>query len=242
MQIDVAEYDPRAADLLAFSAPWREPSGWLIKAATRSSVSHVAGVGLVGVEDLEQEVRRRQWPRRPDIVGCSLNRLLAHVGFSRRPLLFESTTQAPERCALIGERICGVQAHEPRERIDSYLRKGGRVWLYRPTRDFRLDTNQSFRLTEFLLRHLGERYDWRQAAFSGTIIARRVCRWATDANLHSLFCSEYWAAALEQIRLLPLKNPSLFTPAGLVAAVVELGSLALVGQFTRGRFSGDPRR
>jgi len=230
VKIEIAEYRPRAADLLAFSAPWSEPSGWLIKLATRSIVSHVAGVGIVSADDLERELRQREWPRRPSALGRALHRL-TRTGFERRPLIFESTTECDSPCAIAGEKVSGVQAHEPRQRIAEYIAAGGRAWLYRPARDFRIEADQSRRLTEFLLRHLGARYDFEQAAFSGTIVARRVCRWATRGNLHSLFCSKYWAAALEQIHLLGLSNPSLFTPAKLIDTVTEVGTMQLAGEF-----------
>lgn len=233
MPIALAEYDPRPVDVLAFSSAWHEPSGWLIKAATLSKFSHIAGVAMFDAAQLEQEVRRRKWPQRPDGVACALNRLLVHLGYSRQVLLVESTTLCREPCELIGARTSGVQVHDPRRRIAGYLRAGGRAWLLRPTADYQLDLNQVARLSEFLLRHLGAPYDYGQAALAGTRILRRCCR-LSNASLSAVFCSELWAAALEQIRLLPLRNPSVFTPASLVSSLVELGSYRFVGQFALG--------
>ena len=233
MNVALSEYDPRPADVLVFSAPWNQASGWIIKAATLSPFSHFAGVAMIEPSQLEAEVRRRKWPQKPDAVACALYRLLAHVGFERRMLLVESTTLCGEACELTGQRHDGVQAHEPRRRLAAYLRSGGRAWLLRPTGDYALQLNQVARLSEFLLRHLGAPYDFSQAALAGTRVLRRFCR-VSDASLAAVFCSELWAAALEQIRLLPLRNPSVFTPASLVRSLVELGSYRWVGEFSRG--------
>ncbi len=249
MLLDVDEYDPQPADLLGCSSHWREPTGWLIKLATRSVFSHVAGVALVADHHLHAEVRRRREATPdPDRPGCvwaqrildracpaakgtlhALDRL-RREGWQSRPLLFEATTLAESPCSLQGAPVCGVQAHDPRERIRQY---DGRVWLYRPTLDYRIDPEQSERLTLFLLRHLGDQYDYAQAGLSASILARRAW-WFSQGNLHSLFCSELWAAALEQIRLLELANPSKFSPARLVRSLLELGSYRLVGEIVKG--------
>lgn len=228
MRLDLNDYQPRGADVLAFSAGWRDWQGWVIKAATLSSVSHVAGIARVDARHLLAEAKRRELLNGRDSITIHL-RHLAHQ-WQRRPVLIESTTLCPDDCLLAGRRVDGVQAHEPCERIEHYIAAGGRVWLYRPVDDWAPDPEQSELLTRFLLRHLGDSYDYRQAIASADRLMRRFW-WFQPANLHSVFCSELWDAALQQIRLLAPEDYSVVSPARLVRELTKIGRYELAGEF-----------
>lgn len=85
----------------------------------------------------------------------------SHVGicavYGATPMLFESTTLCSLPCEILGRPVKGVQAHDPRRRIESYR---GRVWRMRLAEDQRLADWQGKRLSDFCLRHLGESYDF----------------------------------------------------------------------------------
>lgn len=228
MRLDLNDYQPRAADVLAFSAGWRDVEGWLIKVATLSRLSHVAGVASIDGGHLVAEAQRRERLGGRDRDTIHLRHLAA--SWRRRPFMIESTTLCPEPCCLVGRPVNGVQAHEPRGRIENYLTGGGRVWLYRPSEDWQPDPEQSELLTRFLLRHLGDSYDYRQAIASAGRLMRRAW-WFQPANLHSVFCSELWSAALQQIRLLAPEDYSTVNPARLIRTLVKIGRYELAGEF-----------
>lgn len=228
MILDLNQYQPRAADVLAFSAGWRDWEGLFIKVATCSPVSHIAGVANVDARHLVAEAARRERLLGRDRDTIHFRHLAAT--WARRTLVIESTTLCPEPCALLGRAIDGVQAHEPRERIAGYLAAGGRVWLYRPTADWQIDPEQSELLTRFLLRHVGAAYDYGQAIASAERLMRR-CWWFQPANLHAVFCSELWDAALQQIRLLAPDDYSTVNPARLLRTLVKIGRYELAGEF-----------
>jgi hypothetical protein len=148
--------------------------------------------------------------------------LISHCGiiaeaFGRRPLHFESTTLNDKACAVQFRNVNGVQAHDPREQIESYQ---GRVYLGRLVEGERLGQEQSRRLTGFLGEQLGAPYDMQSALLAGT---RFIKRWfAPDAT--SLFCDELVAMALMHVKALPRTfNPSSVTPAWLARHMVNVG-------------------
>jgi hypothetical protein len=228
MLLDLNQYQPRAADVLAFSAGWRDWEGLLIKVATCSRVSHIAGIARVEARHLLDEAQRRERLKGRDRDTIHLRHLAAD--WYRRPLVIESTTLCADPCKLLGRSIDGVQAHDPHERITSYLQAGGRVWLYRPTPDWYVDPEQSELLARFLLRHVGDAYDYRQAITSAARLMRRWW-WFQPANLHAVFCSELWDAALQQIRLLAPDDYSVVNPARLLRTLVKIGRYELSGEF-----------
>lgn len=222
----IDSYLPAAGDLIGFSAPWNDPVGWLIKVGTLSRVSHVAGVARITRDQVQAENDRR-WGenlRRPRTAPK------LDSAYADAELLIESTTLCPAQCLLQRKRVAGVQVHYPWARISCYLAAGGRAWLYRPADDWRLDERDSALLSETLLRHVGDSYDYRAAALS----AERVFRnrwWYHPANTHALFCSELWSAALQRIGRLGAGDASVVNPAVLLRTLVKIGRYELVGEF-----------
>jgi hypothetical protein len=148
----------------------------------------------------------------------------SHVGIvSRptdwRPLLYESTTLCDLPDGLTGRRWAGVQAHAPDERARSYRGRVARLALA-PT--WQLNRYEAD-LLERMLGHLhGTAYDLSGALLSGT----RLFKWTSlmpYADLGSLFCSELCATVLMRLGRLPLSNPSLYDPAGLVRRLRRCG-------------------
>jgi hypothetical protein len=137
-----------------------------------------------------------------------------------RALLFESTTLCDAPCALTGKRSAGVQAHDPRARVDGYP---GRVALLRLTPAWRLNHREIALLHDWLMHVASEPYDLCGALLSGT----RLFKWTTlmpYPDLGSLFCSELCAAALMRLYRMPLANPSLYNPASLVRELRRCGT------------------
>lgn len=140
----------------------------------------------------------------------------SHVGIvadmQGRKMLVEATTMCPWPCAVMGERIDGVQAHILEERIDTYP---GSVWCHRLDPHWSLSTDESDLLTRILTHWIGTRYDLRGAVWSGT----RILKWSRIlpySDLGSLFCSELLAAVLMRLGRLPVGNPGRYNPAGLI--------------------------
>ena len=129
-------------------------------------------------------------------------------------LCFESTTLSDLPCAITGEAIHGVQAHELQVRVDRY---DGAV-CYLPWRErFRLTEEEQHNLALRLLVRIGTPYDARMAALAGSCLLKYI--WPYDAaDRSSVFCA---AMCGRQIGLLspgmrlPLKSPSRWTPGGL---------------------------
>jgi hypothetical protein len=207
--------------LLGFSADWRDACGWAIKLGTLSSLTHVAGVAHVDAWHLE----------------AIRDRLPSGIWRSFRPrrLVIESTTLCRWPCELQGRPVNGVQCHDPYSRIGTYP---GRVWLYRPTLDWPIDPEKSERLTNYLVRHVGDRYDLAGALASASRVLKHRW-WYRPANLHALFCSALWDAALQHIDVLAPEDYSVVNPATLLRTLVKIGRYELVGQFVRSRLTTD---
>lgn len=138
---------------------------------------------------------------------------ISHVGVvgeaAGRLLLFESTTLNGLPDELSGKPFNGTQTHDLDKVLAAYK---GRVWLYplyRPLFDF-----ESQRLSEFLTSHLHVPYDeigaFRSAGFGP------VESILHPENLNSIFCSEYVAAALREIGIMPTDDASKWSPNALV--------------------------
>jgi hypothetical protein len=214
------------ADLVIFYG--RDVTSRAIEWATRGP-SHVGIVcpHATRVEEVErvEESKRSKTPlrggaRRSSTSSTSSTPLTASPTSST--LLFESTTLCDEPCALAGQRVVGVQAHDPRSRIATYP---GRVALVRLTPAWRLSAHEVSKLHEWLLAVASEPYDLPGALLSGT----RLFKWTSlmpYPDLGSLFCSELCAAALMRLYRLPLANPSLYNPASLVRELRRCGTYA----------------
>ena len=141
----------------------------------------------------------------------------SHVGmiftYRAAPLLIESTTLCDLPCAIRGEKIQGVQAHHPADRIHTYR---GTVF-HAPIRfgcHFR--KAQSRELTEQIYdEYLGEPYDLRGAIESPTPFPL-----FTRPDLGSLFCSALCGLLLMDFAKINRENPKRITPAGLLNRVL----------------------
>lgn len=136
---------------------------------------------------------------------------LSHVGiigsYNGRLLLFESTTLNELPCEITGKPIKGSQAHDLDTRVASYR---GRVWhypLYRTLYD-----HEAQRLNEFLVDTIARPYadiDCFRCIGVGWSFVESLLH---EANLASLFCSEWCAAAHSNIGVLPTANVARWNP------------------------------
>jgi hypothetical protein len=156
--------------------------------------------------------------------------------FRGNPVWIESTTLCRHPCAILGEKISGVQAHLPEERIDDYVSHGGHVDLYRLSPIDRLSKTESQLLTRILVRHfIGRRvtYDTGGALLSGTRIFKRT-RLLPGADLNELFCSELAAKVLMRLGRMNRDNPTKFNPACLLRRLVRQGTFQFERRFSQG--------
>lgn len=155
-------------------------------------------------------------------------------------LWMESTTLCPRPCLVRGQPVSGTQAHPVADRIDDYVRIGGRVDLYRLTPLNVLTPLESRLLTSLLFDQIlapGVRYDLPGALLSGTRLFQ-LSRLFPGADLERLFCSELVAALLMRLGRMNRSNPTRFNPARLLRHLVRTGSYRRVGTFRR----DSPRR
>lgn len=126
-------------------------------------------------------------------------------------LLFESTTEADEPCAIRGKRINGTQAHFIDSRIGSYR---GKVWHYPLARPLSRRENRS--LTDFLVGELGRPYDLHGGLEAVGKIWSAIQSCLHEESLSALFCSEWCAAALREVGRFDTISASQWTPNALV--------------------------
>lgn len=140
---------------------------------------------------------------------------ISHVGILARHkntlFLFESTTLDEIPCAILGKKIQGTQAHFLAQSIATYP---GKVYHYALTE--KLTDEQSYALTEFLISTLGISYDQLGAMRAGGVGFSFLEGLLHEENLHTIFCSEWCAAAHEKIGILENENASHFNPNHLV--------------------------
>lgn len=133
-----------------------------------------------------------------------------------RLLLFESTTQHPQACAIQGRVVNGVQAHGPAPRVASYC---GKVWVYPISH--RLEAVAARQLSRFCHGALGIPYDCLGAFRSRTLGFWERAALSRREQLNSLFCSEFVAAALRQVGAFPTRNASRWNPNKLLRTLVR---------------------
>ena len=141
------------------------------------------------------------------------------------PVWVESTTLCDRTCLIRKAAVSGVQVHHPAERIEDYLRSGGRVDVYRLTDINRFGKGESQLLSKILLDYFVRPalpYDYAGAALSGTRVFQWT-RWFPAADLQSLFCSELVAAVLMRLNRLNHDNPTRFHPGRLLRELVRTG-------------------
>lgn len=136
---------------------------------------------------------------------------LSHVGivgeYQNEKVLFESTTLSELPCLMQGRVVSGAQVHRIEERLAGYA---GRAWHYPLYRT--LYTHERRRLNAFLYAHVGTPYDtigaFRSAGIGYSLIESKLRR----ADLSSLFCSEWCAAAHATIGLFATGHVSRWNP------------------------------
>ena len=144
----------------------------------------------------------------------------SHVGilgeWQHEVLLFESTMQNTAPCRIQGKEIRGSQAQRLGPRLSRYK---GRVWhypLYRPLYD-----HENRRLSKFLEAGLGKSYDEIGAFRSGGLAFSWFESKLRPPNMEALFCSEWVAAALSEIGIMPSK----WSPNRLIRHCRKIGIL-----------------
>lgn len=156
---------------------------------------------------------------------------LSHVGLAvadpDRPgavLLYESTCLLRRPCVRLGRRVCGVQAQFLRVRVRQYC---GAVWHYPLAQP--LTERESADLRQFADRMLGVSYDWSGAFAARHLPLGRLRRLLLAAGgrdrreqaLHSLFCSEFVAAALDGLGRFTTLSPQSWSPNALARAGLD---------------------
>ena len=168
-------------------------------------------------------------------VTCSSRQLLAgqwfsHVGICARDargrvLVWESTTLCDLPCEITKRKLCGTQAHLPRERLARYE---GTAWRLRLASREALSERQSLRLTDFLMSEIGRPYDYEGAMISATW-RLRLCR-TLYPTLDKLFCSFYVLAALKDIGAVDKDlNPRAYSPARVARDLMYWGTYQPLG-------------
>ncbi len=158
------------------------------------------------------------------IIECA-TRGPSHVAivceYDGAPLIIESTTLCKWPCAIRGVQTDGVQAHHWEDRILEYP---GRIERFRLSEHWQLTPAEHSMLKDMLLRYwMGLPYDMRGAILSGTKVLKFVRRWR-EANLAKQFCSELVAAVLMRLNRMPISDPALYNPAGLIRQLRRCGT------------------
>lgn len=165
-------------------------------------------------------------------IGPSHVAMLCPSDRSDIPLLWvESTTMCPDPCLIRGTHVSGCQAHDPANRIRTYLAAGGWVDFWRLSDIDRLSVDEQLLLRWILLEHFvkpGISYDTGGAIISGT----RVLKLAPflTADLESVFCSELIAATLQRLHRLNRDNPTKYSPASLLRDLYRQGTYQFCGR------------
>ncbi len=145
--------------------------------------------------------------------------------------LFESTTLCISPCLFAGERVSGVQAHWPQDRVDEYR---GKVWRLRLTDP--LDADESGKLSKFLADEIGKPYDAERAVL---LAGRRMLFDAPTLapTPNARFCSELAAEASRRAdRIVPRGvDPESYSPNSLALAALHSGEVWPVGGRSQSR-------
>lgn len=150
-------------------------------------------------------------------------------------LWVESTTLSDRPCVINKQRISGVQAHRPGDRLGEYLATGGRVEVYRLSAIDTLTDIESSHLSSILIEHFvrpRRTYDFGGAMISGTRVVRRIDGLILRRfrNLHEVFCSELIAAALQRLCRMNRADATQFNPGRLCRTLVREGTYQRAGQ------------
>jgi len=136
-------------------------------------------------------------------------------------VLVESISECKRQCLIANALAKGCQVHYPEARIADYALSGARCELWRLTPQWALRHERGDLLTEILIdqvvRH-HDPYDLFGAALSWTRLSH-----LTDASYHSFFCSALAAWGLMRVGRIPINNPRLYSPAGLIRQLRRTG-------------------
>ena len=137
---------------------------------------------------------------------------ISHVGIMAnapdgRLLIFESTSLENLPCEISHENFTGTQAHL----LDDILRVyDGKAWHYPLYRS--LYASEDERLTEFLMETIHVPYDAMGAFRSAGVGLSWIESLFHPSNLHSIFCSEWIAAAYAVTGLHATDNVGRWSP------------------------------
>lgn len=157
----------------------------------------------------------------PSHVGivCEWPMPATHGGYEIELVLIEATTMCERPCLIQGQRVNGVQAQWPRDRIADY---DGHAKLFRLQEHRRLNEAKLDDLTDVASLFIGKPYDYRGALWSGTKILKYLPG-LPYSDLGSMFCSEMIATCLQTLGLLCVTNAGRFDPGSLVRTLVKSG-------------------
>lgn len=149
---------------------------------------------------------------------------ISHVGiigeWHHELLLFESTMQNTSPCRIQGVPVRGSQAQRLGPRLNRYR---GKVWHYQLHRPLYRHENE--RLSKFLESGIGRPYDEVGAFRAGGVAFSWFESKLRPPNLAALFCSEWVAAALSEIGVMPTDHPSKWNPNRLIRHCRKIGIL-----------------
>ncbi len=136
---------------------------------------------------------------------------ISHIGIIARYQgvlrLFESTTLCCLPCLVQGKPVSGAQVHDLARRKNNYRGKVYHIPLKK-----KLTATQTKSLTTYLLNDVGKPYDMLGAGVSGGWFLRKIKAVLRPEDLNNLFCSEWVAAALDDIDIFHTGNASTWNP------------------------------
>lgn len=154
---------------------------------------------------------------------------ISHVGivgdYEGQLLIFESTTSAPDKCAIQHAYVTGSQAQRIKERVAHY---NGSVWHYPLVKS--LSLAESYRLTNFLIKNIGKPYDGPGSMMAGARLWADIQAFFHEESLAALFCSEWVAAAHRHIKRFDTDHVGKWSPNRLIRTERKLGILASPGR------------
>lgn len=148
---------------------------------------------------------------------------ISHVGIvcpnqGSSNLVFESTTFTREPCAIQGKPFSGTQAHVIESRVKGYK---GKVYVYELEKS--LTPSEIKMLQDYLLSTIGTPYDavgaFRAGGHAWSWFESRL----RPADQSALFCSEWCAAALRDIRRFYTRSESKWNPNALLRTLYKRG-------------------
>lgn len=182
----------------------------------------------------------RAWTTLPPLFAPSgLRTGISHVAIcahdqAGRLAWWESTSLGARPCLVQGRAVKGVQVHWPEERIEDYVRAGGKVVVYRLVEIDELTSVEQHNLHKMLRRYVKRRtsYDYAGAAISGLRLCSLI-RLLRVADEDEMFCSELISACLQRLCRMNRENPARFTPARLLRQLVRQGTYRREQTFER---------